>query len=324
MTDLSNGTAVVTGGGSGIGRGMVLTWAAEGMNVVVADIELAAAEGVAAEARAAGAPRALAVQCDVTDRASVEALAETTYAEFGAVRVLCNNAGIIVTRPLLECSLKDWEWTFAVNLFGVVHCVYAFLPRMQKQGSPAHIVNTASDAGITGGPTSLFNESAPGRTEGGIYAASKHAVVSYSEQLMNSLRPLGIGVSVFCPSLVTSQISQAERNRPAEMGAPSSDIRMEELARARATFRSGAMDPLVAGGLVRDAVASDRFYIFTDYRVRDYALRRWGTILEDFSVLAPRRGFNTWEAEHLPPPGPIGTDSVEEQRARRANTGSAT
>ena len=286
MTDIRSGVAVVTGGGSGIGRGLSRTFAADGMKVVIADIEPDAAEAVVKEITDAGGV-ASAFTCDVTDPEQVDALAAYAYEQYGEVNLLSNNAGVIVTRPFLDCSMLDWKWTFDVNLFGVIHCVQAFLPRMQAQPGPAHIVNTASDAGVIGGPTSLFNESAPGRGEGGVYTACKHAVLSFTEQLLNAVRDQGIGVSVFCPSLITSQISESERNRPAEMGPPTSDFVAEKLAKARATFRSPAMDPLDAGRLVSNAVLEDRFYIFTDYRVRDYVLRRFGTIMEDFSVLAP-------------------------------------
>jgi NAD(P)-dependent dehydrogenase (short-subunit alcohol dehydrogenase family) len=300
--ELRGGTAVVTGGGGGIGRGLALTWAGEGMNVVVADLEPDAAEAVAAEVRERGVS-ALAVTCDVTDRASVDSLVDATYAEFGEVSVLCNNAGVIVLRDFLEMNAYDWQWTFDVNFFGIVNCVYAFVPRIREQERRAHIVNTASDAGVIGGPTSLFNESAPGRTEGGVYAASKHAAVCFSEQLLNRVRPLGIGVSVFCPSLITSRISEAERNRPASMGPPTRDVDPAALARSRATWRAGAMDPLDAGRLVCQAVKEDRFYIFTDYRVRDYVLRRFGTILEDFSPLAPK-GMDAAYGTLFPAPPP--------------------
>ena len=164
MLELRGKVAVVTGGGSGIGAALARAFASHGMDVAVADVDVAGAEKVAADVRAAG-QRALAVATDVSKLASVEALAQRTWDELGACHVLCNNAGVIVIGALESRSIADWEWVLGVNLWGVIHGVQAFVPRMLAQPGEKHIVNTGSTAGIM--PT-------PGV---GVYATSKYAVL---------------------------------------------------------------------------------------------------------------------------------------------------
>jgi NAD(P)-dependent dehydrogenase (short-subunit alcohol dehydrogenase family) len=274
-------TAVVTGGGSGIGRGMALTWASENMNVVVADIEGAAAEAVAEEIAARGG-RALAVTCDVTQPQSVDELAARAYAEFDEVNILCNNAGVVFNRPLMECSLEDWHWVFAVNFYGVVHGVYSFVPKMRAQPGPAHIVNTSSGAGLGGGPAHRLSTSVDGGQDICIYAASKHAVVSFSEHLSHALVPDGIGVSVLCPSSVNTRIAEAERNRQAIYGPPASAAAPRD---ALSRMLVNGIDPMRVGEITRDGVRDGRFYLYTGGTTRQRVLERFACVIEDF---APR------------------------------------
>ncbi len=203
MDDLVGRTAVVTGGGSGIGRAIVLELAGAGMNVVIADIEEDAARAVASEAEAAGA-RAIAVHADVSDFASVQALADTAYAEFGAVHVLCNNAGVLIFGDMQKLKIEDWNWLLGVNVFGVLNGIYAFLPRMLESGEPGHIVNTASIAALSGH---------------GVYGVSKSAILNITETLREDLQDTPIGVSCLCPGMLNTKIVAAQRNRPASMGA---------------------------------------------------------------------------------------------------------
>jgi NAD(P)-dependent dehydrogenase (short-subunit alcohol dehydrogenase family) len=252
MRELSGKVAVVTGGGSGIGRGMALAFADAGMRVVVSDIELPAAEKVAAEIRGSG-KTALAVQTDVAKRESVEALAERTYRELGAAHLLCNNAGVAVFGPLDEQRDSDWRWVLSVNLEGVVNGLQAFLPRMKAQAGQKHVVNTASVAGIA---------ALPGL---GIYTATKYAVVGISETLRLEGARFELGCSVLCPGAVNTNIMTSERNRPSALGqskpftAPAG-IGTELLSRGR--------DPLWVGRRVRVAVENDEAYVFTDPRSR--------------------------------------------------------
>jgi len=244
MKELAGKVAVVTGGGSGIGEGLVQAFAEEGMDVVVADIDEQEAQRVAGDATTGGARRALAVRTDVTDRASVEDLAERVYAELGSTDVLCNNAGVLLFGSVAEMRTADWRWVFEVNVFGVVHCLEAFLPRMRAQAGEAHIVNTGSPAGFCGGARSA------------IYSASKNAVVAISEALRQELAAEEIGVSVLCPSKIDTRILDAQRNRQPAFGPRAPD------PLGTGTAREDAIEPVVLGRFVCDAIRKNELYIF--------------------------------------------------------------
>lgn len=264
MLNLEGRTAVVTGGGSGIGRGIVLAAAGARMTVVVADVETARAEEVAHEARGLGAT-AIGMHVDVTDRASMCELAERVAAEAGAVHLLCNNAGVFTTGALDAVRDEAWDWVLSVNLKGVVNGLQAFVPRMRLQSGEKHIVNTASLAG---------HIAVPGL---GIYNTSKFAVVGLSETLRADLAPHGFGVSVLCPGLVATNIVDSTRNRPASLGgheAPAAEF-------ATRLTREG-MDPLRVGELVLRGVREDELYIFTHPEARAFVEGRMTAILEAF------------------------------------------
>ena len=246
MQDLRGRTAVVTGGGSGIGRGLALTFASEGMNVAVVDVEEDKAEAVAGEARAKGV-KAIAAKVDVTDRGQMAAFAKRVASELGGCDLLCNNAGVLTFKSAQETSDADWDWTLGVNLYGVINGVQAFLPGMLASGRGGHIVNTASIAGLFSGAT------------GGLaaYTTSKFAVVGFTESLAADLAGTGIGVSVLCPGGVATQIGAAGRNRPDRFGGPEAP----EPRIAGATQRG--MDPLRVGEIVLRGVLEERLYIFT-------------------------------------------------------------
>src|SRR5947209_6277182 len=226
MQEFRGRVAVVTGAASGIGFALAERAASEGMTVVLSDVEATALEAAAARLKARGF-NVLAHRVDVSNEAEVEGLAARAYSEFGAVHLLCNNAGVIDRpRPAWEHSVADWQWVLSVNLWGVVHGLRAFVPRMLAGGEEGHIVNTASMAGlITGGIGSA------------VYDASKHAVLSLSESLYKDLliRQTKVSASVLCPGLVNTNIFAAERNRPAALGAaevepardPATDIQGE-------------------------------------------------------------------------------------------------
>jgi NAD(P)-dependent dehydrogenase (short-subunit alcohol dehydrogenase family) len=239
VDDMTGRTAVVTGGASGIGRAIVLELAKARMNVVIADIEAVPARAVGAEAEAEGV-HALVVPTDVADFASVTALADAAYDEFGAVHVLCNNAGVLVFGKVQDLKIEDWEWLFGVNVFGVLHGIYAFLPRMLAGGEPGHIVNTASIAALSGH---------------GIYGVSKSAILHITETLRDDLEGTPIGVTALCPGMLNTKIVAAQRNRPASMGPKAH----EPFGPEPVAF---GLDPAHCGRRVRAAILANEQYAF--------------------------------------------------------------
>ena len=271
MENLSGKVALVTGAGSGIGRGIALACADEGMHVILADVQEGTARAVAAEVEAKEV-QALPVDLDVTDAVGYEWLAEQVYAEFGELNLLVNNAGVLTGGAVSEASQADWDWTFSVNMYGIVNGVQTFLPRMRAQDGEAHIVNTVSMAGLR------LNEVIPL----GVYSASKHAAFAYSESLRSELAAEGIGVSALCPGGVDTLIGEAGRNRPDQFGG-----RTEGAARG---FSPGAMsqqmDPEDVGRIVIKGVKANRWLIFSHPELRPHVERRYQRIMDDFDFFA--------------------------------------
>ena len=267
MQELRGKTAVVTGAGSGIGEGTVHALADAGMNVGVVDINGDAAERVAADIRKTGVD-AIAVQCDVTDRDSVTAAADAVFGEFGAVHVLHNNAGICFFAPVESTTDEQWNMTLDVNLHGVINGLQTFLPRMRSQGGEAHIVNTASLAGLMAGPAL------------GAYNASKYAVVAISETMRHELAAHGIGVSVLCPGGVATNIMQ---NSLALTGrAPQGSVE----SMAAEDFR--VLDPMEVGRIVRAGIESNEPYILTHPEFKGAVQHRFDRIIAAFDRAAAR------------------------------------
>jgi NAD(P)-dependent dehydrogenase (short-subunit alcohol dehydrogenase family) len=266
MRELRDRVGVVTGAASGIGRALARRFAAEGMKVVLADVERPALEKAAAELDASGG-RAIAVPTDVSKPEQVDALARRALDAFGAVHVLCNNAGVFTAGPIWEQTLGDWKWVIDVNLWGVIHGIRTFVPILLAQGGEAHIVNTASVAGLVS-PRGL-----------GPYNVTKHGVVTLSETLHYELRAAGsqIGVSVLCPGAIRTNIADAERNRPAELARGPS-------AGANAALRAGleaGMDPAQVAEIVLRGIREERFYLLTHPELKAGVERRLRDILED-------------------------------------------
>jgi NAD(P)-dependent dehydrogenase (short-subunit alcohol dehydrogenase family) len=263
--------AVVTGAGSGIGRALAERFAIAGMRVVLADVDEAALASavkdlVGREFEVIGIPT------DVTRPEAVQALASRSVDAYGTVHVVCNNAGVAAHSesrihsgqppvPIWEQPLADWEWTFAVNFWGMIYGIQAFLPHMLAHREPGHIVNTASIAGLTSG--SRFP----------IYGASKHAVVRVSEALYAQLmeRHSNISVSVLCPGGVDTRFLEAERSRPdrfREADSPNEGLEVPE-ARDTSTVQGQAKRPDDVAELVLGAIRANQFYVLTDHRADD-------------------------------------------------------
>ncbi len=248
--------AVITGAASGIGRGMAERFAAEGMAIVLADIEEEPLAKLETDLRITGAT-VLAVRTDVSNAVEVENLAERTLEVFGAVHILCNNAGVVCSRPIWEHTLADWEWVLGVNLWGVIHGIRVFVPRMLAQDTKCHIVNTASILGLVRGPGE------------GIYKVSKHGVVALSETLVDELAQKGsqIQVHVLCPGWVRTGILDSARNRPDALQNPIEKTRHHRQAvgdsrNVRAEMEAGMLPAEVADH-VYNAIQTGTFYIHT-------------------------------------------------------------
>ena len=250
MRELAGKVAVVTGAASGIGRALSERFARAGMKVVLADVEPAPL-ATAARALADAGAETLGVPTDVSRADDVDALARRTLERFGAVHVVCNNAGVALAGPIWEHSLEDWRWLLGVNLWGVVHGVRTFVPLMLEAKTPGHIVNTASVAGLT---------SAPGL---GAYNVSKHAVVTLSETLVQELRLVGarVGVSVLCPGFVQTRIADSERNRPEALADGADRPRPEQFEQMIRAAVAGGIPPAAVAEQVLDAIRHERLYV---------------------------------------------------------------
>ncbi|MGY1823084.1 SDR family NAD(P)-dependent oxidoreductase [Geodermatophilus sp. SYSU D00079] len=245
-------TAVVTGGASGIGRGLARAFLDAGCSVVIADVDEAA---LAATARELGV---LGVRTDVTDPDSVAALADRAVAEYGEVHVVCNNAGVGPFGPVARLGLQDWRWVLDVNLYGVVHGIQAFLPVLERNPDWGHIVNTSSLSVLVTPP-----DVAP-------YVASKAAVLGISEVLAGELAAAGsrVGVTALLPGAVHSNIKASLRTRPATEGSGLYDVDLEETGRLR------FIEPEEVGAMVVEAVRAGELYVVTHGEFRDRAAER--------------------------------------------------
>lgn len=254
LDKLGGRVAVITGAASGFGREFAQIGAREGMKLVLADVQAEALQSVAAELRSAGA-EVLAQTTDVADSAQVKALADATFEAFGNVHLLFNNAGVGSGGLIWENDERDWQWVLGVNLWGVIHGIRHFVPRMLARGEPGHIVNTASVAGLLNPPNM------------GVYNVSKHAVVSLTETLFHDLHAVNssIGVSCLCPAFVNTGIAQSFRQRPAHLATdapPTASQRLVQASIQKAT-ESGKLSAAEVARITFDAVRHDRFYVLT-------------------------------------------------------------
>jgi len=251
MEELSGKVAVVTGAASGIGLALVQAFVAEGMKVVMADIEAEALEKAAAEMPEG--TEVLTVVCDVSDAAQVDALRDATVERFGTAHIVCNNAGVSAGGPVWLATEEEWDWVLGVNLRGVISGIRAFTPLLIEQGE-GHIVNTASMAGLVSAPYMA------------VYNVSKHGVVTLSETLHADLQLVGaagVGVSVLCPGWVRTRIHEAGRNRPEGSASGVIEPMDETLREFIASVIAAGLDPTDVAAMVVHAIKTDRFYILT-------------------------------------------------------------
>jgi len=277
MKDFKDKVAVITGAASGIGRALADRCVQEGMKAVLADVEAEPLATAEASLKASGAT-VLAVQTDVSQVRDVEALAQKTMEAFGAVHVLCNNAGVGTEAAVWESTLAEWEWIVGVNLWGVVHGVRVFVPLMLAQDAECHIVNTASTAGLISGPGL------------GAYKVTKHGVVTLSETLHHELAERGakVKVSVLCPGIVNTRIMESARNRPGDLPptgprGPASEERWEALRR----LVPAGMPAAQVADAVFEALRKDRFYILTHPEGKEAVRTRMEDILQERNPTPP-------------------------------------
>ena len=270
LGNLQGKTAVITGGASGIGLAMAQRFGAEGMNVVIADVEQGALDAASDLLNDAGIPCA-AMRCDVSDRNAVDALADFSYEEFGAVHILCNNAGVVHRDLTWEASIESWEWVLGVDLWGPIYGVHSFVPRMLASGEPGHVVNTASTAGILAFPSIAS------------YDVAKQGVVALSEALLADAMAANVPLraSVLCPGVVRTKIGYSERNRPG-------GVKGEAFGTQGLTTATEAIDPEDVADQVLEAINNGTFWIMTHPRYVDLVKERAEGMLTGGNPPIPR------------------------------------
>ena len=272
MKDFDGKTAVITGGAHGIGRAMGELFMSKGMNVVLADIEQQVLDTTVAELKASGG-HCIGVITDVSKAEDVQRLADAAIAEFGAIHIACNNAGVFAGGLLWEESLADFNWQLDVNVWGVIHGIRTFVPIMAAQGDDCHIVNTASMAAVTAMPYS------------GIYHMTKHAVLAMSESLYHELsfHVPNVKVSVLCPEAINTGIAASERNRPSDYSGEGDIVESDArsiVSQALADSVAAGIGPEVMAQRVFDGIVAERFYLLSEEAWREAAHTR----LEDIRL----------------------------------------
>ena len=268
MESVRNRVAVITGGASGIGLATAEALAREGAQLVLADIERGALDAAVARIRALGA-KAEGVVCDVSDRKSVDALADAAFASMGRVHIVFLNAGVAVSGPVVDMTHEDWRWVIDVDLWGVIHGVESFVRRMVEQREGGHIAATASFAGMV--PNIGL----------GPYCVAKYGVVALMEVLHRELREHGIGASVLCPMRVKTNIDASGRNRQGEYGGPEKQSHPEV---DEAQLAGQLIDVAAVGQLVVDGIKRNQLYLFPHPESREFIQRRFQRIDRAFEA----------------------------------------
>lgn len=278
MQDLEGKTALVTGGAGGIGLALARTLLAEGMQVVITDVDTEAL--ASAEAALQGSnTQLLALALDVTDRAGFAQVATAISERFGNLHLLCNNAGVYRGGTLDKVTYEDWDWVMGVNVGGVVNGLQTFVEGMRDHGEGAHIVNTASMAGINASPGL------------GVYNTSKFAVVGMSEALRQDMAPHNIGVSVLCPGMVQTRILESERTRPDDFEVQDSQALAAAEAQSEAMHLAmgAAITPEEVAQVVVNGIKANEFYLFPHPEMKSFASARSEEMLGSFGEADPAR-----------------------------------
>lgn len=264
LSDLRDKVAVVTGGASGIGKGIATQLIRAGMRVVIADIESQALQNTASDIGAVG------VRTDVSDLASVQALAAAVCERFGTVHVLCNNAGVGPMANLSDVTIEDWRWLIGVNLWGVIHGVHTFLPILEANADGGHIVNTASVGGFV---------TMPGL---GTYTVTKYGVIALTETLALELAQENskVGVTALCPGTTRTNIKHSTRNRPKNLG--SGKLLDVDLERAEFGKEFRWLEPDDVGAIVVDAIRRGDLYAITHPEMFGAVEQRFQAISDAF------------------------------------------
>ncbi len=267
MREFRGKVAVVTGAASGIGLACAKAFAREGMSVALLDVRAEPLDAACREVEALGA-EAIAIRVNVSDAGAVEAAAQRIERRFGQVNLLMNNAAVFIRGPLIENVEDDvWEWLLGVNLYGVVHGVRSFLPRMRATGEVGHIVNTASISGL------VVRD-----RRNGVYAASKFAIVAVSEALEHELKGSSIGVSVVTPGPVSSDFYVTSAQHRGGLGGPN------EYATTPPDTAAG-MNPDEVARRILAGVAAGQFYITTDPQTRAHVEERHRRLMSAYDFM---------------------------------------
>jgi len=271
MEDFVGKVAVVTGAGSGMGKAFAKRFAAEGMKVVVADVQRDALAQIVEELRADGTA-VLGVLTDVSSAAAVRYLADAAAGEFGDVHLLCNNAGVegFLDGAIWQATDKDWTWTVGVNFWSVVHGIRAFVPRMLAHGEPAHVVNTVSMTAVI--------------AAGNLYGVTKHAVLALTEVLANDLRQrqARIGVTALCPGTIATNLYYGSRNRPRHLrndNEPPEAQEGRELRERMHALLAEGMSPADVADKLMQAIRCNSMYVLTDHEWDELIIQRHRAIL---------------------------------------------
>jgi NAD(P)-dependent dehydrogenase (short-subunit alcohol dehydrogenase family) len=279
VKDFAGKVAVVTGAASGVGLGLSRTFARAGMSVAMCDIRNEKLKTALEEVRPLGQGRAIAVEADVSKRDSLEAAAQTIEREFGKIHLVCNNAGVVVRGTSME-KVDDatWNWLLGVNLYGVIHGIQVFVPRIRAHGEGGHIVNTASMAGLQ-----------VGDRQTGAYAASKFAVVALSDALATDLKGTNIGVSVLTPAAVNTEIYTSSAAHRGALGGPN------PFAQTPTDIAAG-LHPDEVGRRVLDGIRAGQFYLITHPETRSWLEKRHAGIMAAYDFA------DRWAAENAKEP----------------------